>query len=146
MPKDKTDIEKAARDIVSQAGGVVMSDEQQQRIAGEQLAAEIMPSEAELKEADEYADILVLTRGETANGKDFHAYVSIPPSKFPAFLEVEKRGNYALSDYGEVLHVGDGLEPSEETKKEMQEKHGANPEFQKELMEAIAKEVENPSQ
>lgn len=117
-----------------------MSDKSQDKQAKEAIEA-IMPSEAELKEADENVDILVLTSGTLADGGDFYAYVAIPPSKYQAFLEAEQAGNYNLAEFGEILASGDTLEPPAEVAKEMEEKYGANPNFEEEFVEALQDEL-----
>ena len=71
-------------------------------------------------------------------GKEPHyAYALIPPSKYLAFKEAEKAGNYDLADYGEILAHGPGLVPPDDVKKEMAEKYGASDSFEEDVAEAM---------
>lgn len=68
--------------------------------------------------------IITLVSGETASGEAFWVYVSVPPSKYDEFLRVQERGDYNLTDWGEILRYGDGQSPSPDIMAEMEEDYG----------------------
>lgn len=87
--------------------------------------------------------------GEDMEGRPQWAYALIHADKYLEFKAAEEKGNYKLSDYGEVLHFGPGAEPPEEVRKEMAEKYGCNEQFEDELeamfeeaLEQLAAEME----
>jgi len=86
---------------------------------------------------DNNIGIITLVTGHIEDGKPYYAYAIIPPSKYLAFKEAEKHGDYDLADYGEIIAHGHGAEPSAEVKKEIEEKYGANHEFEDELKSII---------
>ncbi len=103
------------------------------------------PTIEELKRADESVRIIVLTRGELEDGRPFYAYVLMPPSKYPQFMEAEKKGNYVLEDFGEVVSFGNEKNPPPEVVIEMYKKYGATPSFMEDLKkgaEQLMKEKE----
>ena len=73
---------------------------------------------------DDNMQILVLVSGTLTNGQQHFAYVGIPPSKYDAFKTAEAAGNYELSEFGEILEHGEGLQPSPEIEEKMIEKYG----------------------
>ena len=93
-----------------------------------------------LKELDEEVGILTLVTGRSKDGCPYYAYALIPPSRYRAFKEAEKKGKYDLADYGKILTHGEG-EPSVEIQKEMKEKYGANPKFENELDAVLKKGI-----
>jgi hypothetical protein len=93
--------------------------------------------QAFMEKMDENVGIITLVTGELENGKPYHAYALIKPSHYFAFKEAEKKGNYDLAEFGEILAHGEGLEPPEATQKMMQEKYGANHRFEEELASII---------
>jgi len=105
-----------------------------------EILNKLMPSAEELEIADGHVGILVLTQGEKMDGSPFYAYLSIPPSKYQEFVKAEKRGNYRLRDFGQILKVGDVQEPPDEVKKEMEEKYGANHNFEEDVVARVKEE------
>ncbi len=91
---------------------------------------------AEKQIADEYTrnlSVIVLVQGILSNGKPCYAYALIPQNKYRNFKHAEMSGNYDLYDYGEILHHGDGLFPTDATKQMMAEKYGADYMFEDKL-------------
>jgi len=70
--------------------------------------------------------IITLVSGETASGARFWAYLSVPPSKYDEFLAVQERGDYNLTDWGDILRYGEGESPSPDIMAEMEEDYGIN--------------------
>jgi hypothetical protein len=105
------------------------------------MFAEIMPTEAELLEADEMGHrILLLSQGKTIEGDDTYTYISVPPSKLIAFKEAEAEGGFYYEDFGEVLASGEEAEPPDDVKKKMEEEYGFNHNFEEEVIEEAIKE------
>jgi hypothetical protein len=92
-----------------------------------------------LQAIDNDMGIITLVTGEVEDGSSHYAYAKIYPSKYFEFLEVSKKGNYDLSNYGEILAHGEGSQPPIEVQKEMEEKHGADNKFESELVEFFEK-------
>lgn len=97
-----------------------------------------LPTNEELKEADNQISILVFSKGEMVNGDPYWAYTMVPPSKYIAMKEAEVSGQgFDLEEFGKIITYGIGAnDPPEEVVKEMQEKYGANAEFEKYAVEA----------
>ena len=90
-----------------------------------------MPSNEDLKKADEAVSIMVLVRGTLATGDEFWAYLAIPPSKYLAFKQAEAAGGYAMSDYGQVVEMGIGeTEPAADIKRKMEQEYNVNHSFE----------------
>ena len=70
--------------------------------------------------------ILVLVSGTLTNGQSHYAYASIAPSKYAAFKQAEAKGDYDLAQFGKILAHGEGEEPPQEVKQQMQEEFGVN--------------------
>ena len=91
----------------------------------------------ELSRADEEVSILLLLRGMTAVEGPYWAYLSVPPSKFvllkKAMGKVHK--GERMSQYGEILACGLGMEPPDEVRVAMVDLHGANHLFENEAVE-----------
>ncbi len=86
-----------------------------------------IPSEDELKEADKALSIMVLVRGTLVDGQPFWAYLAVPPSKYLPFKQAEARGNYNLTDYGDVIEIGTGgEEPPLDVKQRMEREYHVN--------------------
>jgi len=97
-----------------------------------------LPSQAEIEAADEALDILVLTQGTLADDAPFWAYVAIPPSRYLAFQEAERHGNYDLSEFGRILEYGKGeQQPPESVRKYMEESYGANHNFEQNVQNTV---------
>lgn len=161
--KKKKELEKAARDAVKKeafrleqgepeddidenvvreiAGNVAeniaaMEKEEIENLRHE-FAEAVTPSQEELQKADNEVSILIITAGEMEDGKPFYAYLSVKPSKYKDFMEAEKKGNYKLSDFGEILEFGREKEPPENVKKEMEEKYGASHTFEEDFIKSL---------
>lgn len=132
------DFSSFKKDILAQLGAAAFMNDVEKM---EALSKYLAPTEEELKKADETVGILVLTAGKLMDDSDFYAYLSVPPSKYMAYIQAEQRGGYMLSDYGEILAFGEGSEPPDEVKKEIEEKHGANHNFIAEMREAVRAEL-----
>ncbi len=79
--------------------------------------------------------ILVLVRGFSPDNKPQYAYAALPFEKYEAFKQAERSGRYDLSSFGDILAFGEGLEPPDHVKTEMQNKYGANYRFREDLIE-----------
>ncbi len=97
-----------------------------------------LPTKEELLEADNQISILVFSKGEMDNGDPYWAYIMVPPSKYVPMKQAEASGNgFDLEEFGKIITYGIGAnDPPEEVVKEMQEKYGANAEFEKYAVEA----------
>lgn len=105
--------------------------------------AEMLPPKEELEAADDAVAIIHLCSGQTADGKDFYAYVAMKPSRYMDYIEATQRGDgVLLRDYGDILESGFGLVPPEKVQQEMQRKFGVDPTFFAELTKAFAAEAE----
>jgi len=113
-----------------------LSAEEQEKIRMEFLK-ESMPPKELLEEADADNAIIVLTTGEMENGSSFYAYLAIKPSKYLDFLEAEKKGDYKLSDYGKVIEMGEGENPSTQVMKKMEKEFGIRHDFEEEFVKAL---------
>lgn len=102
---------------------------------------QFLPSPEELAEADKNSAVIVLVKGKRKSGQPFYAYVAVPPSKLLAFKEAEKKGNYMLDDYGEILKYGEGEEPSAEVIAEMKEKYNADADFEQKVTGIMKKAI-----
>tara|TARA_R110002124_G_scaffold287216_1_gene471451 strand:+ start:146106 stop:146438 length:333 start_codon:yes stop_codon:yes gene_type:complete len=89
---------------------------------------------SEMDEMDESLDIMTLVSGQV-DGEDFWAYLAVRPSKYTAFLEVQKAGEpYTLTEYGNVVKYGLGTtEPPQTAVQEMIDSYGIDPQFQEKL-------------
>jgi hypothetical protein len=88
----------------------------------------------QMDEMDSSLDIMALAHGQV-DGQDFWAYIAVPPSKYTAFVEVQKAGQpYTLTEYGNVVKYGVGrVEPPQSAVQEMIDEYGIDPEFQEKL-------------
>ncbi len=78
----------------------------------------------EFKEIITRLGALTLVKG-VVNDQQFWAYVSIPLSKFEAFIAAEQAGNYTLTDYGNVLEYGLGTQkPPKSIKRKIEKTYG----------------------
>lgn len=98
------------------------------------------PSKEQLEAADAQLSILVLSRGVTIDDKKFWAYIAIPPSKFEAFKAAEEAGGYNIEDYGEIITAGEGDEPPDDVKAQIERDFGAMHDFE-ERVKAEAEEL-----
>ncbi len=90
----------------------------------------------DLKEADQHASIIVLSKGTLIDGSPYFAYAAIPPSKYRFFKLAEAQGNYRLNDYGEILHFEKAEAPSQKVMDMMKEKYGVDHNFESMLKQA----------
>lgn len=105
--------------------------------------AELLPPQEELEAADDAVAIIHLCSGQTADGKDFFAYVAMKPSRYMQYIEATQRGDEVLlRDYGDILESGFGLVPSVKVQDEMQRKYGVDPTFFEELTKEVIAEAE----
>jgi hypothetical protein len=47
--------------------------------------------------------ILYLACGTLAEGTDYYAYLAVDSHRLEALQQAERRGNFLLSDYGEII-------------------------------------------
>ena len=93
-----------------------------------------LPTRKELEKADEEIGILHMCAGQTADGRDFYAYVNMQPSRYLEYIEATERGDaVVLSEYGEIIESGFGAVPPESVQKAMNEKYQADQTFFEEL-------------
>lgn len=85
---------------------------------------------------DDEVGFAVLVQGEI-KGEPFWAYLSVFPSQYDAFVEVQKTDEpYRLTDYGDILEYKIGEEsPSAEIMKAMEEKYGVDHGFESKIVE-----------
>ena len=82
-------------------------------------------STSEEKYVDKAVGILVLEKGETEDGQQFWALLSIRPSAYDSFVEAKKQSGYVLTDYGDVLRYRMGMaEPTPAELKQMGDDFG----------------------
>lgn len=101
------------------------------------LLDQILPPREVLEEADKDVEILMLVKGTKADGKKFWCYLMVLPSKLMDFKKAEIAGDYILEDYGRIVEMGEGDEPDEDTKQRMADEHGANPNLEQEVLDAV---------
>ena len=79
---------------------------------------------------EEPPSIIMLVTGETSAEQYQWAYAKIPAENYLLFHEAEAKGNYNLSDYGEILKSGNGKEPPADVRDEMREKYDCDENFE----------------
>lgn len=91
----------------------------------------------QLSRADEEVNILLLLRGMTAVEGSYWAYLSVPPSKFVRLKEMMGKVHKGerMSQYGEILACGLGMEPPDEVRVAMVDIHGVNHLYENETIE-----------
>ena len=92
---------------------------------------------------DSSVSIIALVQGKTRQGRDFWAYVAIPPSKFQAFKAAEAAGNYRLDDWGRILQHGFARQPPHWVREEMKTAYGARDSFEADI-DTLAKQERGP--
>ncbi len=90
---------------------------------------------------DEAPTVIMLVTGEDADGNPQWAYAKILAQNFLPFKIAEEEGNYNLSDFGEILKFGAGKEPPEDVRREMQEKHGCDENFEDSFAQIMEKVI-----
>lgn len=88
-----------------------------------------------LGNVDEAIGIITLVTGTTEDGREFWAYLSVPPSKYQAFEEAQKSGQYILTEFGDILKHGSGSAPPPEAVREMADAYGIDPDLELHLEE-----------
>ena len=69
--------------------------------------------------------VLVLVTGKDNQGQPHYAYATVPYENLSAFAEAQRTGTLDINQFGTVRYHGQGAEPSEDVKKEMEAKFGA---------------------
>lgn len=69
--------------------------------------------------------LILLTRGESPDGKSIYAYVAIESSKIVDFMKAQDEGLFYPEDHGIIIAKGEG-EPSKEVKNMMERDYGFN--------------------
>lgn len=82
--------------------------------------------------------ILELVRGQKPDGTKLWAYVQLYPSKYMEYMMKVTDGEaILLFDYGEVITGGYGDGPTDKEKSMIEEKYGADHNFEQKLKERI---------
>ncbi len=83
-----------------------------------------------MEDIDKELGFVTLVTGEIES-RAFWAYLSVFPSKYEEFLDVNKSGQgYIMTDYGDILKFGmDEKEPAESIKNEMLTTYGIDTKF-----------------
>ncbi len=102
-----------------------------------------MSSDNTLKQADKSSLLVVLSRGRTAEGKDFYAYLGILPSNYEKFRKAETEGNFSLEDYGTIIYWDYAKEPPKEIMKMMEKKYGINHNFENDIKKKLEEIIED---
>jgi len=96
-----------------------------------------------IEEVDGRIGILLLAKARDENGNPFYVYLSIPPEKYPKYIEAQIKGEpVVFAELGKVLKDGPGY-PPEEVRREMEEKHGFNHNFEREFIENFLKQMKD---
>lgn len=92
------------------------------------------------READKKIGIVELCTGQTSLGQNFFAYISILPSKYEQYKQAQSFGQVMdLTEYGEILEAGMGINPPEKIMREMEEKYNLDHSFEDNFKKEIAK-------
>ena len=98
------------------------------------------PSPEALVAADEDSYLLVLDKGDVADGTPYWAYVAIKPSKYKEYIRLtEAHQPLRLSDYGTILKYGFEPEVHGDIYEGMQREHGFDEQFLPKLIDDIKK-------
>lgn len=81
--------------------------------------------------------VIMLVKGKNMRGQPRWAYAQIFLKNYGAFKAAEQKGNYDLKEFAEILKSGDGEEPPEAVRREMQEQYGCNENFEASLIRLI---------
>jgi len=92
---------------------------------------------------DEQVAVVVFVSGYKSDDTAYYAYVMMAPSKFAEYQKVKDQGDFDLASFGEIIKWGEGLEPSEDVKKEMKEKYNCSDDFEDKLKEAVTTALKN---
>ncbi len=79
------------------------------------------------KHIDDQFSILQLCSGQDAKGRDFYAYINIPPDKYEEYLTLSlSHKTLDLTSFGDIIHAGFGIMPTANTQRKMEEQYGVN--------------------
>lgn len=92
-------------------------------------------SDMNMMEEDEAPSTIMLITGEDVDSNPQWVYARIPAENYLAFKEAEAKGNYDVTQYGEVLRFGTGVTPPDSIKKEMAELYDCDEQFEDKLMQ-----------
>ena len=77
-----------------------------------------------LNALEEDEAVMVLCNGKLPGGADFYAFVNIKAAKLVDFYDaIREERDIKLGEYGEVIRSGEGLEPSDEVRHEMEKEY-----------------------
>lgn len=94
------------------------------------------------EDVDTACGIIDLCTGTTDTGKEFYAYVSIPPSKYAAYRAKQLRQEEMdLEEFGEVIHSGWGTSPPPDIMAEMEHIYHVIHTLEDQMREAVNKKL-----
>lgn len=100
-----------------------------------------MPSEKELRDADDKVGIVHMINGKTGKGENFYAYISVRPSRYEDFVLISRaKEQMDLHEFGEILESGFGNEPPADVRRMMEEKYGVDHNFLGNLQKEVEKQ------
>ena len=74
-----------------------------------------------LQALDDDASVMILCNGKLPGNVAFYAFLDIPAAKLMSFQDAIREGKeLRLSEYGEIVRSGEGLEPPLEVRREME--------------------------
>ena len=91
------------------------------------------PSAEEMALADDNFEIIALSTGKMEDGTAYWAYIAVDPSKYQAFATATPPID--LEDYGTILKAGEGNEPPDDVKQEMELQIGADHDINDQIIE-----------
>jgi len=91
-----------------------------------------------LNEADDFINMTMFCNGKTEDGDEFYAYFNLLPSRISDLNKaIEHERSINLTDFGTIIEAGNGLFPSDEVSKKMEEEYHVDYEFSTKLLDAI---------
>lgn len=90
-----------------------------------------------IKQLNERLRILCHLSVTDENGVDRYFAIAVKPAYYLTFCELKEIDSEELEKYGEILHVGEGLEPTPQVMAELKEKFGADYDFADDLQKEI---------
>jgi len=91
------------------------------------------PTTEEMSIADDNFEIIVLSTGKMDDNSPYWAYLSILPSRYESLKNAEPP--FDLEEYGTIIKAGEGEEPPEDVKKEMELEIGADHDINNQIIE-----------
>lgn len=85
------------------------------------------------KNPEEHMKVTLLCQGKLTDGRDYWAYVEMPPSKAIAFKKAQITGGFSMQDYGDVVAWGEGKNVPQEVREQMEAEYGANHNLESQL-------------